>query len=197
LRDWLKEVFPHGSEAEIADWERRLMSGEAKFRDVLRRALQNGTDLGVTVAFDQFETLGMAFDYTLANTHARQWAADYVGQLISNITDTTRASVRQAVAAWTETGAPLSQLTRDLQPTFGRRRAQLIASTEATRAYAEGEEVAYIESGVVDEYEIMTAEDERVCPICGSHRGKRYALRSGTKPPFHPGCRCWISPVVR
>lgn len=196
LREWLREVFPNDSEASIADWERRLIAGQARFRDVLTRALQQGADLGVNVAFDQMERIGMAFDYTLVHADARDWARRYVGELITGIENTTRHAVQAAVAQWVESGQPLNALIRDLAPTFGRQRAKLIAATEVTRAYAEGTEIAYRASGVVSEYEVRTAADERVCPICSKHTGKRYRLGSGTKPPFHPGCRCFIAPVV-
>ena len=50
---------------------------------------------------------------------------------------------------------------------FGERRAELIASTEVTRAYAEGNVAGWRASGMADR------EPEQ-------------------KPPYHPGCRCWL-----
>ena len=64
----------------------------------------------------------MGFDWTLANTAARDWANRYVGELIGGIQETTRAQVRQAVAAWVDNGQPLEALIRELEPTFGRPR---------------------------------------------------------------------------
>jgi SPP1 gp7 family putative phage head morphogenesis protein len=175
LREWLREVFPDGmSEAEIADWERRLQNGGATFRDVLERALIDSSDLGVT-------------------ENARQ----YAGQLITQITDTTRRNVQEAVARWVENGEPLPALVRDLRAAgFSARRAKLIAQTETTGAFARANEAVYRESGVVQEYEIRVAMDERTCPVCAGHMGKRYPLGAREKPPFHPSCRCWIVPIV-
>jgi hypothetical protein len=50
--------------------------------------------------------------------------------------------VREAVAAWIETGEELDALTDALTPTFGPKRAEMIASTEVTRAYDEANDLA-------------------------------------------------------
>jgi SPP1 gp7 family putative phage head morphogenesis protein len=173
--------------------------------DALRRALVASTDLGVRIGVQQLENIGLGFDWTLANTAARDWANQYVGELITNIQETTRAQVRQAVAAWVDNGDPLETLIRELEPTFGRARAELIASTEVTKASAEGTTAAYQESGVIDKMQWRTARDELVCPICGALNGVQAALgqpfenpQNGRSymPPAHPRCRCWIVPVV-
>ena len=202
LREWLREVMPANmTEAELSMWEYRLQNGKAKFRDVLSIALQDSVDLGVNVAIDQFESVGFGFDWTLANTSARNWAERYTDDLLAGITNTTRRGVGQAVARWTENGEPLPSLIKDLEPLFGKQRAELIASTEVTRAYAEGNRIAYRESGVVDEIEWRTAKDERVCPICGPLDGKQRRFGEPfdigiDAPPAHPRCRCWVVPVI-
>lgn len=198
LREWLREVFPPGiTDAEILDWEARLLSGRAKFRDVLERVLIDSVDLGASIAFDQLAGVGIMFDYTLANTAARDWANRYVGQLITQIDETTRRAVQEAVTRYIGNGESLQNLVSDLQGTgFSRRRARLIAMTETTRAYAEGSTLSYEQSGVVKEFEWRTANDERVCPTCGGNAGKRFPLNGLTKPPAHPGCRCGMAPVV-
>jgi SPP1 gp7 family putative phage head morphogenesis protein len=203
LREWLREVFPDGmSEAEIADWERRLRNGGATFRDVLERALIDSSDLGVTVALDQLAGAGIAFDWMLVNTAARENARQYAGQLITQITDTTRRNVQEAVARWVENGEPLPALVRDLRAAgFSARRAKLIAQTETTGAFARANEAVYRESGVVQEVEWVTVLDERVCPTCGSMNGMRRPLdgfysNGIRRPSAHPGCRCFERPVI-
>ena len=135
--------------------------------DALRRALVEAVDLGVSVAVGQLEGIGYGFDWTLANTAARDWATRYSGELIRQIDEATLRQVRQAVGAWVENGEPLHRLVAELEPTFGRRRARLIASTEVTRAYAEANMEAYRQSGVVAGTQWRTSNDERVCPVCG------------------------------
>ena len=53
-----------------------------------------------------------------------------------------------------------------LEPTFGQVRAEAIAATETTRAFAEGTLLSYRQSGLVLATSWKTSVDERVCPIC-------------------------------
>ena len=202
LREWLRDVFgPSMSEAEIMDWERRLLQADATFRDVLQRALVDASDLGVQVAVEQLSGVSIGFDWTLVNTRARENARQYAAQLVSQITETTRGNIREAVARFIDNGEPLPALIRDLRATgFSARRAKLIAATEVTGAFARANSQAYVESGVVEFMEWRTARDERVCPICGKLHGTRAPMRQQFEgrymPPAHPGCRCWIAPIV-
>ena len=183
--------------------------------DAVSRIVQNGADAGVNVALDQLGRIGVSFDYTLVNTRAREWAAQYGGELVRNIDDTTQQAVRQSVQRWYTNGEPLSALTADLEPTFGEKRARLIASTETTRASAQGTYTGLKESGVVTGVIFKTSNDEKVCPWCGSLDGKIISIDGGAfydelspelqsrlkrrfdLPPVHPNCRCRISGLVK
>lgn len=173
---------------------------EEELYRALRHALTQSADLGVSAAVTQMESIGLGFDWTLANTAARDWAAQYSGTLIRDIERTTVEAVRQRVASWIDSRETLQQLADDLAPVFGRRRADMIAATEVTRAVAEGNRIAYRESGVVEQIEIRTSRDERVCPVCGPLHGTQHPLATGHPtlgfPPYHVACRCWIVPVV-
>jgi SPP1 gp7 family putative phage head morphogenesis protein len=174
-------------------------------REVLRRNLSQAASLGVTVALDTLEQIGYGFDWTLANTDAARWASRYSFELVRGINSTTTQRLQVAVNDWFQERTTLPDLVRELQPTFGRRRAQLIAQTETTRAAAEGSKVGYEQSGVVAEWEWQTVRDERVCPQCGPLNtvraplgqpfqhptdGRQYSI------PAHPGCRCFARPVI-
>lgn len=180
--------------------------------DTLRRALLQSVDLGVSVAIAQLESVGFGFDWTLANDAARRWADQYAGELITEINATSLERTRRAVAAWIENGEPLEMLIEDLTPIFGRQRAELIASTEVTRAYARANRDSYLAAGFT-RWEWRTAADERVCPICGPLNGQTVRIdeaferflpdealdmvrRSFSSPPAHPRCRCWVVPVI-
>jgi hypothetical protein len=71
------------------------------------------------------------------------------------------------ITRWIDNGETLPQLIERLVPLFGEKRAELIAVTEVTRAFAEGNMVAWRESGVIQKRRWNTANDELVCPICG------------------------------
>jgi SPP1 gp7 family putative phage head morphogenesis protein len=197
----LDTLLPEGASDDVirAAPHQVTMSSEP-VREVLRRNLEQGSSLGVSVAFDTLEQIGMAFDYTLAHAKAARWASAYSYELVRDINATTSARLQVAVQDWFNERTTLPDLVKEIEPTFGRRRAKLIAQTETTRSAAMGAIEGYAESGVVQEMEWATVNDERRCQTCLGLDGKRAPLR-GTFPggytaPAHPGCRCIIRPVI-
>ena len=82
-----------------------------------------------------------------------------------------------------------------------RRRSALIAQTEIARAYNAGWQATIqqnVEDGVLppDTRKIwLTAEDEKVCPVCGKMHGEEVLWNEpfsdgSMYPPSHPQCRC-------
>ncbi|TXH11112.1 MAG: DUF3626 domain-containing protein [Hyphomicrobiaceae bacterium] len=172
------------------------LGGDASMREVLDYVLAQGTDLGVSIAVDQLAGAGIRFDYRLVNEEARRWAQNYSYELVRGIDATTQRVLQTEFEAWTRTGEPYSALVRRIAPTFGRERAKLIATTETTRAYAEGSMAIYQASGVVVGVEWLTAGDKGVCKICAPLDSRIFPLAGLTKPPLHPGCRCALAPRV-
>jgi SPP1 gp7 family putative phage head morphogenesis protein len=169
-------------------------------REVLRRNLEQSSSLGVSVAFDTLEQIGMGFAWDLAHSRAADWASRYSYDLVRGINSTTQARLQTAVNDWFNERTTLPDLVKELEPTFGRKRAKTISITETTRAAAQGAIESYEVSGVVSEWEWVTVNDERVCPTCAPLNGKRAPLR-GTFPggyniPAHVNCRCFGRPVV-
>lgn len=229
LRAQYRSILPDNAEdmelQELLTYIDVRINSDMAVADALARAVNNGAALGVNIALDQLAAGGMGFDYTLVHTAAQSWARDYGAELIRNVTQTTREAVRQSVSRWYQNGESLPALRRELQQlAFSERRAQLIAMTETTKAAAEGTHIGYVESGVVVEEIWMTANDEKVCNLCGD-RGlagqvisingsffdklpdnlreglERRAVRNPnvrfSRPPAHPGCRCRIGARVR
>jgi SPP1 gp7 family putative phage head morphogenesis protein len=199
LGEQMDALIPNGaSNAVVAAAPMRVVETGTGVRDAIRRNLQRSADLGVAVAVEQLGAIG--FDWTLANADAARWVQQYTFELVSGIHATTQARLQTAVSEWIQNGDPLNVLTQELAPLFGRQRARMIAQTETTRAYAEGNTASYRRSGVVEQVEWRTANDERVCPTCGPLNGKRTTVggtfEGGYSPPAHPRCRCWIVPVV-
>lgn len=200
--DQFEDLLPDGASDEvIRNAAGQVAATSEPVRDVLRRNLQSGTELGVSVAAETLATIGMAFDFNLANTQAARWASEYSYELIRGINSTTEARMQQAISDWfREESTTVRELAKELEPTFGRKRAQLIAITETSRANAQGAIAGYAESGIVHEIEWLTAADERRCPTCSALHGTRTTLR-GTFPggytvPAHPRCRCTLLPVL-
>lgn len=51
-----------------------------------------------------------------------------------------------------------------------------------------------IEDAGIEKMRAWSAEDERVCDVCGSRHGK--LIKDSWFPPYHPLCRCSITPVL-
>lgn len=185
---------------EAARIHRAFVEDQA-LRDAVSRALIDGADLGVSLTVAALENVGIGFDYLLAHTAARDWAIAYTDTLLGQMGVTSGKLVGPAVARWFENREPLEQLIQDLEPVFGRKRAERVAATEITRAAAQGTVAAGRASGVVD-YEpkmrppenthvncrcwltiaidsnskghwvFRTSRDEKVCPICAPLEGR-------------------------
>lgn len=173
---------------------------------ILLPFIQRGAEGGVAVQAAVVEKLGIGVDWTLAFTQAARWAREHVGELVTQVTEVTKERIRGLVTNWIEEpGRTLPDLWRQLMDdhAFSRSRAKLIAMTETTKAYAEGELAGAREMAEYFDYvkEWQTANDDRVCDICGPLQGERVdgidaSFSSGDQgPPAHPGCRCWINTI--
>jgi hypothetical protein len=147
-------------------------------------------------------TPAIGVDWDLVNRGAADWARRYGGDLVRSIDDKTKQAVRDAVADYYDEGLNLGQLRERLGRWFSPVRADMIATTEVTRASVQGEraiadEVAKEGIQMVEVWQ--TNNDELVCPICGPRHGK--VLGDGWTradgPPAHPRCRCWVGHELR
>lgn len=112
---------------------------------------------------------GPGFSTTLAHEAAAAWARTRTTELVDLLDETTTRLVNEALARWIETPrSQLGDLVEELTPIMNGNasRAELIATTETTNAYAEGEAIVYREAGIPE-------------PVF--------------RPAAHPRCRCWTS----
>lgn len=173
---------------------------EAELYLLFLEAIVDGIDL-----FDEEIPLDVSYDK--AKQLAAQYAREYVTEWIAGLDSTSAEAVRSAVAAFIETpGMTVGDVIRTLETTFDPARAERIAITEITRAYAEGnqlagEDMAEQWPGVRVTKRWFTNNDDLVCPICGPLEGKEVGIdedfESGGEPydnpPAHVNCRCWTS----
>ena len=181
---------------------------------ILLPFIQQGADGGVTVHQAAVSEMGIGVDWTLPFAEAADWARKHCGELVTKVTDTTRKRVGSTVANWVESEHTLPQLWKQLaeDPAFDRKRAKLIGTTEATKAYTQGELAAAreLERESVFEYAKIweSIPDDSRCHIC---EALEQATVKGIDTPFiseyvgkldgppaHPGCRCAMvtRPVV-
>ncbi len=153
------------------------------------------------------DTAGLVFSQTLANEAAARWARDYAAGLTELINGTSQRVFGEVISKWIQCpGATIGELHNALKDAFeiNDARAHMIAVTETTRAYANGNKIAFLHGGV-KKWRWNTNNDELVCPICGplngmvKNIGESFGEFHGerfTEPPAHPNCRCWVTPVV-
>ena len=104
---------------------------------------------------------GQEVNWNLVNQQVADWARSYAYDLVGGLTDTTRQELTDAVSKWTASGEPLQKLVDWVQGiqaldettgqyvgAFSPARARMIATTEATRVFAEGNNQAWSSSGV-------------------------------------------------
>ena len=157
--------------------------------------------------------------FDLPNLDAREWVTGYYTSpspldhgSVPNLDVTSREQVEQVFRRWLngdlegaaarEEGIPA--LIRALEPVFGPERARRIAVTEATRIFTEGQRQAEADNEFTVQFRVLTARDERVCPVCGPLDGQTRdkgtytyvhpTLGAVAGPPFHVNCRCGESP---
>lgn len=186
---------------------------EQQTRQAVERTVTEAVEAGVQVGVKQLANVGAEVNYGLINRFALEWAGNYAHNLNDRLNQSTGRMVNEAIAAWMESGEHLDALIAALEPTFGRLRAERIAMTETTRAFAEGTLLSYRQSGVVVAVEWKTARDELVCPICrplhgqrgttdgrfvhpgGLGKAARYQGRE-FRIPAHVSCRCGVAAIV-
>lgn len=166
--------------------------------DIVEEAAQRGVLNAARGIIQQLLRIGLPEpDYRLLNEAAYRYAERHTFELVGGITDTSKRALQREFAEWIESGEPLPKLTERIKPLYGPVRANMIAVTEITRAYADSNVMAWRELGV-DAQKWQTTVDEDVCEICAPKHGQEYQLGDpdGT-PPGHVNCRCWIQPVIR
>lgn len=222
LRKILRLVVPTGTSPETITPEvavERYKANETILRDALvEMLLDAGVDLGARIGLAQIEWVmgtgkaAIGINWDLVNQEVLDWllgtasAPGYADILTQAVGETSALQIRQHVSEWVSNGLPLRVLVDSLRRSaFSEQRAQLIAVTEVTRAYAEGNRAAWRASGIIARMGWRTSADELVCPICRPLNGRvtdvsadgwRNTDDVAVFPPAHPRCRCWVTPVV-
>jgi len=135
-------------------------------------------------------------DAERAYDFASRWAKDYSYALVRDINETTRKRLSELFTRARAEGWTRETLVDRIARVFGQQRAEMIATTEVTRAYAQGTDIArqiLDESGVSLVHVWRTAADERVCPICAPRDGREQGDGWDQLPPAHVSCRCWTT----
>ena len=169
------------------------------------------------------ELINLGIDTGLTITQAiKRSIRRFVGRASKSWVSTLREHIGVSIAKGIEAGWSVERMQREIRAgynSFSRPQALRLARTETIRASNFATEQAFIESGVVEGKQWVTAMDERVCPYCMPLDGKIFALGETILekdahymgdaevplnlsygdipyPPLHANCRCSLSPVL-
>jgi len=215
--DAAKALKKDDAESELRPHERQLYRDLKRAFLQLRQVMLDGADEITAQMFNEtlypamrrnIETIARLFADEMraeigvaVNVDAllADWAEEATRRQVEELLyPYTRDYIARAVAAWRRMpGADRAELIQMIEPVVGAKRAETVAITAATEAATAG--VRAYREGLRAEHNLEyvmiweTANDERVCPICGALHGKRedeWDGRSG--PPAHPRCRCGV-----
>jgi len=165
------------------------------WRDIQKDVEPILVDTYIDAAMDLSDGIGIGIDWGLANNTAANWASRNLSDLLQKMFQTTYEGVNSTVPRFYTEQWTIGDLTRRLERWHSPRRAELIATTETTRAVVEGERAAVAQMTAETGIELipvwLTNNDERVCPYCGPRHKK--SITDGIFPPAHPRCRCMVS----
>lgn len=169
----------------------------AKLAEKFRQAAR----LGVSSSSRQ---LGIVLDWQMILPQVLDWAREYAGMLVTQVSDNIRADIRRIVVEGLQAGEPWRNIRERIQEIgLPRWRAERIARTEVIRAHAQGAKAGYEASGTVRGLRWLDGQ-VGACPVCQElHEQVRkldepfYEDKFGDGlPPRHPNCRCAIAPVT-
>lgn len=168
-------------------------------RDDIRPDLESVARSGAAEGLNQVDAdVGAALQQV--NREALAWARQRAGELVTEISETTRDRVRDIVLAGLEAGESNEQIADELEESdwFGEARASRIARTETAFADTNGNLIGWSASGLVAGKEWKTDVDpcEEICaPLDGEVLPLDEEFPEGD-PPAHPNCECVLLPVL-
>ena len=176
-------------------------------RDPIATAMASAMLLGGTTAITE---LRLPLTFSLSNPRATFYLQQHGGELISQINGTTRDRIHDILVQGSEEGWSYDTTAKAITSEFEefavgrpqehiRSRAHLVAVTESSKAYGEGELQVTMEMqgrGIDMEKSWLNGEDEKVCADCIANAKQGWipvtqAFQSGDMTyPAHPACRC-------
>ena len=176
-------------------------------RDPIEAAMASAMLLGGTTIIAE---LRLPLTFSLSNPRATAWLRLHGGELIKQITDSTKATIHDILVQGSEEGWSYDTTAKAIIDQFEefavgrpqehiRSRAHLIATTESAKAYGEGELQVTMEMqgrGIDMEKKWLNVGDEKMCADCIANQEEGWIpvtqpFQSGDMTyPAHPACRC-------
>jgi len=150
----------------------------------------------INATLEQASAMGYGVDYDDLMTDAAQWASNNAARLVRQISETDRKHLQKIITQLANGEIDNDAAQALLATVFGKTRADMITTTEITQALHEASvqlQDRLAVQGVKTVIRWLTAEDERVCPICEplDHTTEAvWAAEFPDGPPAHVRCRC-------
>ncbi len=191
----------------------------------IERAIKAGGKRGDDGIDDAIERFGRgelmpSVGFEFANPEVQKWVDRSTTRLADEVGDSTTVRVRSLLGKGLEEGKTIDELAADLEDKgFDSKRARVIARTESTRGYVQGQVEAWKQSGIVTGKKWLVAPEP--CPFCEAvgasnatkgmgdtflnvgdsvtaSDGSRFVVdfENVSGPPLHPNCRCDLIPVL-
>ena len=150
-------------------------------------------------------TIGIQGTFTAIHLPVLSYIQDYQLGLIRRITQIVRDQIKEELKLGYIMGDSIPNIAKRLRNTkldkgvwpSLEKRSVVVARTEILRASNQGAKYIYETHGV-KRVIWLTADDERVCPICGPLHKRMFPIDQIPfgAPPAHPQCRCFIAPDI-
>jgi len=152
-------------------WNAEQLRLFEEFQPMVTKAVLSGATAGANMLPPQLQAM---VDWTVFNKSAIDFIHQYQLSSLAKITDHTRERIIDMMDKWIQSGTPLSTLKKQLRMPglFDETRADRIAATEVTRAFAEGNQIMWESTGMVGGKKWQTSKDEMVCPVCRPFHNK-------------------------
>ena len=189
---------------------------DALFDEFLEQELIKWNMTAVAYGLDIFQVENQLTEAIL-NMGAFDFARLHAGELITQLTNTQRNQIGNAVGRYVTTrGMTIGDLIEEIAPigdgeggVFGLMRARRVAVSEVTNTFAAAQEIAGKQlqndnPGVLVVKTWQTNNDGLVCPVCAPLNQQRVPFDDKfvntsmgieiDRPPGHPAnCRCWMT----
>ena len=209
LQEQLKDVFL-GDETTTDDdwWTQYVLDGyrrgaERAFDDTRRPYARGYSSDESTADFyrgSKYEFLRSSFAQP-ASVAKTKLLASRVYTDLKGVTDAMGTTMARTLVDGFVFGKGPREIARDLERNLdgiGRNRARVIARSEIIRCHAEAQLDIFDRLGVEEvgvSVEWLTAEDDRVCPLCSALNGVVLKVEEARGLlPRHPQCRCCWTP---
>lgn len=144
---------------------------------------------------DASDDTGLDIDFDVSNPKVKD-TLDKLATRVKGIDDTTRDAIRTRVSQANDQGWSIQELAAAIKQdaAFAPARATTIARTESATAYNTGTVLAYRQSGVVSQVQVMDGDDD---DDCAAANGQTWDLdEAEANPTQHPNCTRAFAPIV-